>query len=187
MHEVSSAAAVALVLAYPVLGGLTFWIGRHVPAREFEVAAGPGVLAEARADGYEEGRDDERRLWEAETVAAEVPAVPAASVVVPAAYEAAGVAEGPPAVPAAIDGPAWLSDMHEQLSPARLERPDDDGEPVTGQIVALAAPVVADLGRVGDGSDRTFYRCQLQQAQWRRAMDAEIHDLDALLGLGAAA
>jgi hypothetical protein len=177
MHEVSSAAAVALVLAYPVLGGLTFWIGRHVPAREFEVAAGPGVLAEARADGYEEGRDDERRLWEAETVAAEVPAVPAA-----------GVAEGPPAaVPAAIDGPAWLSDMHEQLSPARLERPDDDAEPITGQIVALAAPVVADLGRVGDGSDRTFYRCQLQQAQWRRAMDAEIHDLDALLGLGAAA
>jgi hypothetical protein len=193
-HEVQTGLVglleVALLVAVPA--GLCFLLGRRCPtARALERAE-----TEAYEDGFQEGLREGDDYARAELAAA-VPAVPAAGVAGPDADAPAGMAEGPPGVPAAAAGSGgelhrsgaagWLSDMHEQLSPARLERPDDDEEPVTGQIVALAAPVVADLGRVGDGSDRTFYRCQLLQAQWRRAMDAEIHDLDALLGLGAAA
>jgi hypothetical protein len=178
-------ALVVLALLVAVPAGLCFLLGRRCPtARALERAE-----TEAYEDGFQEGLREGDDYARAELAAA-VPAGPDADA-------PTGMAEGPPAVPAAAAGSGgelhrsgaagWLSDMHEQLSPARLERPDDDEEPITGQIVALAAPVIADLGRVGDGSDRTFYRCQLLQAQWRRAMDAEIHDLDAALGLGAAA
>jgi hypothetical protein len=189
-HEVLPGLEVGLLVAVPA--GLCFLFGRHCPtARALEQAE-----TDAYEDGFQEGLREGDDYARAELAAA-VPAVRAEGVAGPDAdagrdlARASGAEALPPAVPAGAPdqpgAPVWLSDMHEQLSPARLERPDDGEEPITGQIVALAAPVIADLGRVGDGSDRTFYRCQLLQAQWRRAMDAEIHDLDALLGLGAAA
>jgi hypothetical protein len=108
---------ILLVVALAVglgLGSVLTWL--RTPSR--------ADLDDTWRDGYEEGCNDEAASFAA------LPAVPAEDLVLPDACEAAGLAEGPPAVPAGVgreaparDDMSWLETMHEQLAPEHIAGP----------------------------------------------------------------
>ena len=121
--------------------------------------------------GYEEGWTSGCTADYHEQAAAEVSAVPAESVVVPAPYEAAGVAESPPAVPAGVgreaaprDDMSWLETMHEQLAPEHIS----ETGPQRAVVLELGPP---EPGRT-EGEAR--FAAAWEQVRWRLEMDADV-------------
>ena len=101
----------------------------------------------------------------------EVSAVPAESVVVPAPYEAAVVAESPPAMPPVVgreaparDDMTWLETMHEQLAPEHIS----ETGPQRAVVLELGPPEPART----EGEAR--FAAEWEQVRWRLEMDADV-------------